>query len=562
MQNLSGWWVCFLGILQLSWFGFAEVNPIHFKVDVLAEGFVDPQEFVQLPNGDILICERTGALKKWNPSEGLVQIGQLSVSSRVKDYARECGFIGLTIDSNFSENNWIYCFYSTPSQHKPEHKNKYPDDEFAVKQKEVKQVNRLSRFALKKGRLDLSSEKVILEIPTDRYNSTCHEAGSLAFGPDGLLYISTGDNTNPFQKPATPIEEHQPEFDAQRSASNSNDLRGKVLRIKVKEDGSYEIPKGNLFAPGTPKTRPEIFAMGLRNPYRITLNSKTGTLYWGEVAPDKKPTGEEINQAKTAGYYGWPYVITDTKIFHDLKGKPFDPQNLVNASKNNTGIQELPVPREPFHFYERSCSIIGGVFHIDAANSKTAFPEEYDNCLFFADWNKSWFKVIRMDEHENKLGVEEFKLNFKFRKPIDMFFAAGELYILEYGNGWYDVKDGRLLKVSYSPEFNQVATMESDTRLKGMDLKHPGTKFMQTATCLSCHTAQDKILGPTFADVAEKYRSYPEAIKILSAKVKNGGTGVWGIQPMPAHPMYKESDIKKMIQAVLKTEKLKGHTKN
>ena len=195
----------------------------------------------------------------WNSQTGeLTQVGSINVTSRNKSYARECGFIGLTIDPDFSKNGYLYCFYSTPSQHKPEHaKNKeFQNDEFAAAQKEILQVNRLSRFTFKNGKLDNSSEKIILDIPTDRYNSTCHEAGSLTFGPNGLLYISTGDNTNPFSKgAATPIEEHQPELDAQRSSSNSNDLRGKVLRIKVNADASYEIPKGNLFKPGTPKNR-------------------------------------------------------------------------------------------------------------------------------------------------------------------------------------------------------------------------------------------------------------------------------------------------------------------
>ncbi len=63
-----------------------------------------------------------------------------------------------------------------------------------------------------------------------------------------------------------------PALDAQRSAANTNDLRGKVLRIKPKANGGYAIPRGNLFPVGTPKTRPEIYAMGLRNPFRIEVD--------------------------------------------------------------------------------------------------------------------------------------------------------------------------------------------------------------------------------------------------------------------------------------------------
>lgn len=492
-----------------------------------------------LPDGRILICERTGKLRVWEPGTvTLKEGGELKVAVKNGEQARECGFIGITADPDFAKNGWIYGYYSAPE----------------------KSVHHLSRFTFRNGQLDLASEKKILEVATDRGDSTCHEGGSLAFGPDGLLYLSTGDNTNPFSKPATPIEEDKKERDAQRSASNSNDLRGKVLRIRVKPDGTYEIPKGNLFAPGTPKTRPEIYTMGLRNPYRITVNPKTGTLYWSEVAPDKKPTGEEINQAKSAGYYGWPYVITDTKAFNNLAGVPFDPKNLKNTSVNNTGIVDLPEPREPLHFYERSCSIIGGVYH--TAEAPNAFPSFYDNCLFFSDWNRSWFKVIRLDAEEKKVAVEDFKLNFTFRKPIDIFFDKGLMYVLEYGTGWYNVKNGRLLRVSYSTAFNQQDDKGVDQRLIGMDPKMPGTKFLPSSICLSCHSAQDKVIGPTFAEIATKYKGDPGAAANLVQKVKTGGAGVWGQQPMPPHAeLYTEKQISDLVAAILATKADKGHQK-
>lgn len=525
--------------LFLSSFLHAESpNPAHFKVDVLTEGFVDPQEMVMLPDGRILICERTGKLRVWTPgSNQLTEGGSLQVAVRNKESARECGFIGLTADPDFAKNQWIYCYYSLP---------------------EVSS-HRLSRFTFKDGKLDPTSEKMLLEVPTDRNDSTCHEGGSIAFGPDRMLYLSTGDNTNPFSKPATPIEDETKERDAQRSASNSNDLRGKVLRIQIKPDGTHKIPDGNLFKPGTPKTRPEIFAMGLRNPYRVTVNSKTGTLYWNEVAPDKTPTGEEINQAKTAGYYGWPYVITDTKVFNDLSGKPFDPKSLKNLSKNNTGVTELPVPREPLYFYGRSCSIIGEVYH--PTQDEHAFPDHFDRCLFFADWNNSWFKTIRLDADEKFVAVENFPLNFKFRKPIDMFFNKGVLYVLEYGNGWYNVKDGRLLRISYSPSFNQIAAPEGDPKIAGMNGKMKGVKLMQATTCLSCHSAQEKVVGPSFADIATKYGNDPTALEALVAKVRKGSVGVWGEQAMPAHTLNTDPEVKEMIQAILATKKPQGHVK-
>src|SRR5690606_32440924 len=94
-----------------------------------------------------------------------------------------------------------------------------------------------------------------------------------------------GDSSSPFSSEGyAPLDERPGKqyysLDAQRSAANTNDLKGKILRIRPQPDGTYTIPEGNLFAPGTPKTRPEIYVMGCRNPYRIAVNKKTGTVYW------------------------------------------------------------------------------------------------------------------------------------------------------------------------------------------------------------------------------------------------------------------------------------------
>src|SRR5690606_18622882 len=90
---------------------------------------------------------------------------------------------------------------------------------------------------------------------------------------------------------------------------------GKILRVHPEDDGTYTIPEGNLFEPGTDQTRPEIYVMGLRNPYRIHVDPETGWLYWGDVGPDARVDSEtrgskgydEYNQAREAGFFGWPY---------------------------------------------------------------------------------------------------------------------------------------------------------------------------------------------------------------------------------------------------------------
>ena len=87
----------------------------------------------------------------------------------------------------------------------------------------------------------------------------------------------TGDNSSPCCSGFGAFDERagQQNNDAQRSSANTNDLRGKVLRIRPAADGTYTIPAGNLFAPGTANTRPEIYTMGTRNPYRISVDPET-----------------------------------------------------------------------------------------------------------------------------------------------------------------------------------------------------------------------------------------------------------------------------------------------
>ncbi len=106
----------------------------------------------------------------------------------------------------------------------------------------------------------------------------------------GDLWLGTGDNTNPFASDGfTRRSTSRPgraAWDAQRSSGNTNDLSGKVLRITPQPDGTYTIPSGNLFAPGTEKTKPEIYGMGFRNPFRIGLDPKTGNVMVADYGPD------------------------------------------------------------------------------------------------------------------------------------------------------------------------------------------------------------------------------------------------------------------------------------
>lgn len=534
------------GLLALSLKGTEIPGDEYFKVDTLAEGLVDAMEIAVVPTGDIFIAERTGALKWYSPKTGETKVvKEFEVSLKEKGFSRETGLLGVTVDPDFLKNGWLYCYYSP----------KKPEE------------HRLARFTFKAGKL--SDEKILLQIPQSRENGVCHEGGSLSFDSKGHLFLSTGDNTNPFASDRyAPLDERKgnESINAQRSAANSNDLRGKVLRIIPTANGKYRIPKGNLFPEGTDKTRPEIYVMGCRNPWRIGIDQKTDTLYWGDVGPDSRkdssrgPRGYcEINQAQTAGYYGWPYFVGDNKAYarYDFEkkevGEKYDPKQPVNESRLNTGLKELPEPRVPFWFVGRSSFCAGPVYHYgDYPASESKLPKELDSCLITYDWNNGKMQLSKIGSNNSLEWKVDWLHSKKFIHPSDVEMGVdGAMYVLEYGSGWYDSSDGKLKKVTYTSEAQESGEEEADARLAGISPEHPGYALLGEATCLSCHQTEAKSIGPRYLDVANRYRDDENAEKTLAGKIVNGGVGVWGEIPMPPHPQYSEEQVSQMVDAIL-----------
>ncbi|MEY3051623.1 MAG: hypothetical protein RLY31_1408 [Bacteroidota bacterium] len=437
-----------------------------FSREVLEEKLNEPIELAVLPGGNILFIERYGAVKLFDLAEGRsMVVDTIPVSTKYTDAdgrqsEAEDGLLGVALDPDFERNHFIY-FYCSPAGDKP--------------------VNALLRYELVDEKLVRESRKVILEVPVQR-EQCCHTGGSIAFDAQGNLYVSTGDNTSPRGFNYGPTDERpgRSPWDAQKSSGNTNDLRGKILRIHPEPDGSYTIPEGNLFPPGTEGTRPEIYVMGTRNPYRISVDARTGFLYWGEVGPDARrdsvpfgPMGyDEVNQARQAGNFGWPYFVGDNRAYvrHDFaagaSGSAYDPLAPVNRSPNNTGRAELPPARPAFIWYPYGPSpefplvgsggrnaMAGPVFHAaDFKGSTRAFPDYFDGKLFIYDWMRGWIMAVTMDDQGNYVSMEPFMGGHKFSNPVDMAFSPdGDLYVLEYGTAWFQGNpDARLLRISYT----------------------------------------------------------------------------------------------------------------
>ena len=446
-------------------------DPGSFTKTKLSVGeFFEPTEMTILPNLDVLIVQRRGEILIYkNDTKKLQPAGKLDVYWKTKidsTVNAEEGLLGICKDPNFANNNWVYIFYS-------------PTDT---------SVNRLSRFTLKDDKIDMSSEKIVLQFYSQR-EICCHTGGSIAFGGDGNLYLSTGDNSTPFDVPNQPIANHGfgpmdnrkglEQYDARRTASNSNDLRGKVIRIKVNDDGTYSIPDGNLFAKGQPQTRPEIYAMGTRNAYRLSVDPKNNYVYWGDVGPDSNKDSldtrgsqgyDELNQARKAGYFGWPLFIGKNYPYHSYdyytgkSGPPFDAAKPINDSKNNTGIKELPAISPAFIWYPYGKSqdfpqmgdggrtaMAGPTYYSDLYPGKNGLPDYYNGKLFIYEWMRNIIRVVSLQPNGDFYKMEPFMEGTKLAAPVDIELGPdGHLYILEYGLGWFTKnKDSGLSRIDY-----------------------------------------------------------------------------------------------------------------
>ncbi|HMO63768.1 MAG TPA: PQQ-dependent sugar dehydrogenase, partial [Verrucomicrobiota bacterium] len=252
-----------------------------------AGGFVQPLNLVPLDGGRLLVADQVGVIQVLSAAGEPAAAPFLDLRPKlVKLNAGfdERGLLGLALHPRFRENRKYYVYYSAPLTD--------PD----LKAKEWDHTSVLAEFTAAAGdTTDLASERILLQFPQPHFN---HNSGRLAFGPDGFLYIGSGDGGG-----ANGVGRgHDPRGNSQLLDT----LLGKILRIDVDRQAGgqpYAVPADNPFT-GRPGARPEIFAYGLRNPWGLAFEPGGARRLF--VADVGQTMWEEINLVARGGNYGWP----------------------------------------------------------------------------------------------------------------------------------------------------------------------------------------------------------------------------------------------------------------
>ncbi|GAA5145615.1 hypothetical protein GCM10023340_15240 [Nocardioides marinquilinus] len=450
----------------------------------------EPMDLAVLPNSDVLHTTRAGVIWRNDARTGVNSVvGKIDVYNHDEE-----GLQSIALDPNFSmkKNNWVYLYYSPPL--------KTPKDDPATLSinegdaplegkpwqfKKYKGYIQLSKFKYANGKVWNGTERKIMQVPVDR-GICCHVGGDIVFDSAGNLLLATGDDSNPFESDGfAPLDERamrNPAFDAQRTAANTNDLRGKILRIKPKAGAKagYTIPKGNLFKKGTPKTKPQIYAMGLRNPFRIEINPRTDDLYVADYSPDANTADPKRGPAGHGKWavidkpsnYGWPYCATRRLPYNDYNfateksGKKFNCKAPVNTSVHNTGLRKLPpvVQPEIWYTYPKSkqfpllgeggiSPMAGPAYQYDKRTEKqkqpVAWPRRFSGTPLLYEWSRDWVRGVNVKR--NGVALQKVIAGIVTDNPMDMEFGPdGALYILEYGDGYFaENPDAQLSRVDF-----------------------------------------------------------------------------------------------------------------
>lgn len=379
----------FITLAMLLFAPVSHALPSGFQEQIILSGLDGPVHLKALPDGRMLLLQKAGQIFIFNPSVDPVQKTSYMKITDI-EIGGERGLLTVALDPDFVSNNYLYIYYTHGSTNR----------------------NRISRFTHLGSTADLASEVVIWQDNED-WSDCCHYGGGLDFGPDGKLYLTTGE-----------------EFDGAQ-AQDLTRAGGKIIRIN--KDGT--IPADNPFVDGPGGNLDEIWALGLRNPFRASWDLVGNRFLIGEVGGNVEATArEDLNIGRAGANYGWPYC----------EGQCTDPQ------------YDDPV----YDYGHVGVTPGGGSITAGFVYRGSQYPAEYNGAFFFGDYSRSFIKYLTFAADGSVAAVNDFSINAGFPVAFEMG-ADGAIYTADYAG-----QVRRYVYVGFVPDdpwAGLVLHLESDT---------------------------------------------------------------------------------------------------
>ncbi len=354
-------------------------DPTSYEWQLVTDALQKPVNLAHAGDGSnrIFIVEKAGVIRIL-VNGVLVDTPFLDITNRVGSQQSEQGLLGLAFHPNFKENGYLYVNYTAR------------DGNTVIARFQVDPVD-----APEGQTADPNSEQVILRVNQPYAN---HNGGHLLFGPDGMLWLGLGDGGSA--------------GDPQNNAQSPESLLGKLLRIDVDRGDSYSIPDDNPFADGG--GLPEIWALGLRNPWSFSFDSVSGDLYIADVGQEK---WEEINVVPT-GFNTTPLNFG----WRNFEGT----ENYSNADPGSAYVHTPPI-----HVYghDQGCSVTGGL-----VSRGTTLPD-FNGVYLFGDFCSGTIWGMLQSDAQTWQVQRLFSTQYK----ITAFGAdeMDEIYLLDLQGGLY-----------------------------------------------------------------------------------------------------------------------------
>ena len=382
---------------------------------MVVQGLSGPTDFEFLPDGRILVAEKQGVVR-------VVKDGVLRTTPflDIRDHVNargDRGLVGIAADPNFASNGYVYLHYTY---------------EHAPARPSGRKTQRVTRVTASGDAAPVTSEVVILGksvgpgcdsfpvgadcIPAE---FTSHTGGDIQFASDGTMFVSTGDSASPNSV-----------NDRALRAQNLDSLPGKIIRVTNTRAGLASNPFWNGNAS---HSRSKVWALGLRNAFRIVQRPSNGVLYIGDVGWN---SWEEVNTAPIGGLnFGWP-------CYEGSARQPgYEPTATCQALYGQgAGAVRAPLLEYP-HAKDTCCSgsVIGGAFY-----TGTSYPSAYQGAYFYGDSTRSWIRSLRVDSSDTLVAGSDAEFATDVDGPVairpgpggDIYYLAiytGELRRIVYG---------------------------------------------------------------------------------------------------------------------------------